>query len=34
MSGRIHIDGISIPFADGQTVMQAAEDAGYPVDDT
>jgi [NiFe] hydrogenase diaphorase moiety small subunit len=28
MSGRIRIDGQSIPFAEGQTVMQAAEDAG------
>ncbi len=31
MSGRIHIDGISIPFADGQTVMQAAADAGIHI---
>ena len=28
MTGRIRIDGQSIPFAEGQTVMQAAEDAG------
>ncbi len=28
MTGRIKIDGQSIPFAEGQTVMQAAEDAG------
>ena len=31
MSGRIHIDGESIPFADGQTVIQAAEDAGIHI---
>jgi len=28
VTGRIKIDGQSIPFADGQTVMQAATDAG------
>ena len=28
MTGRITIDGYSIPFAEGQTVMQAATDAG------
>ena len=28
MSGRIKIDGQSIPFAEGQTVIQAAQDAG------
>jgi len=28
VTGRIKIDGQSIPYADGQTVMQAAEDAG------
>ena len=28
MSGRIRIDGHSIAFAEGQTVMQAASDAG------
>ncbi len=28
MTGRIRIDGQSIPFADGQTVMQAASGAG------
>ena len=28
MTGRIRIDGQSIPYAEGQTVMQAASDAG------
>jgi len=31
MTGRIRIDGQSIPFAEGQTVMQAAEDAGVSI---
>lgn len=31
MTGRIKIDGQSIPFADGQTVMQAATDAGISI---
>ena len=31
MTGRIQIDGQSIPFAEGQTVMQAAEDAGVSI---
>ena len=31
MTGRIRIDGQSIPFAEGQTVMQAAEDSGVHI---
>ena len=31
MAGRIRIDGQSIPFAEGQTVMQAAADAGVAI---
>ena len=31
MSGRLRIDGVSIPFADGQTVIQAAQDAGVHI---
>jgi len=31
MAGRIRIDGQSIPFAEGQTVIQAAEDAGVTI---
>ena len=31
MTGRFRIDGQSIPFAEGQTVMQAATDAGVSI---
>ena len=31
MAGRIRIDGQSIPFAEGQTVIQAAADAGVTI---
>ena len=31
MAGRIRIDGQSIPFAEGQTVIEAAQDAGISI---
>ena len=31
MTGRIRIDGQSVPFAEGQTVIQAADDAGVHI---